>query len=65
MDRTMKHWLAVPCACGILGLTGCAMLDGDTTAMSQAPARSAMGGSPYMPAALNQGECLKFEAMPP
>jgi hypothetical protein len=65
MDRTMKRWLAAPVACGLLALAGCAMLEGETMTTSEAPSRSAMGGSPYMPTALNPGECIKFDALPP
>lgn len=65
MDRTNKQWLAVPLACVLLGLAGCAMLERETTTTTQAPERSIMGASSrYVPVSLSPSDCMKFEAMP-
>ena len=68
MDRTNKQWLAVTFACVLAGgLAGCATPQGDSpaaTTTSQAPTRSILGASRYMPAMLSPTDCMKFEAMP-
>ena len=66
MNRTNKQWLAVPLACAVLGLAGCATPESEpeTTTTSQAPTRSILGASRYVPAMLSPTDCMKFEAMP-
>lgn len=65
MNRTNKQWLAMPLACAVLGLAGCATPESEpgTTTTSQAPTRI-LGAGRYVPAMLSPTDCMKFEALP-
>jgi hypothetical protein len=65
MAGTNKHWLTVSFACALVALAACATPESGTTAASQAPARSTMGASPYVPTAASPSVCMKGEALPP